>query len=89
ARSQQHVEQLADRLRRAAHGRLDAHSRGIAALGAHLQHLAPEAVLARGYSITRDAAGNILRSAACASVGDTIRVQLSEGELSGTVSGKR
>jgi len=89
ARSQQHVEQLADRLRRAAHGRLDAHRRGIAALGAHLQHLAPEAVLARGYSITRDAAGNILRSAVCASVGDTIRVQLSEGELSGTVSGKR
>ena len=89
ARSKQQVDQLGDRLRRAARSRLDAHRHGIAALAAHLQHLAPEAVLARGYSITRDAAGNILRSATTAGIGDTIHVQLAEGELSGKITGKR
>ncbi len=58
----------------------------LSTLAAHLQHLAPQAVLARGYSITRDAEGHILRSAAAARAGDDISVELAIGRLRATVN---
>ncbi len=49
------------------------------ALGAHLAHLDPRAVLKRGYSVVRDSSGAILRSASTLSVGDVVDITLSQG----------
>lgn len=54
-------------------------------LATHLQHLAPEAVLERGYSITRTADGRILRDAARVTQGEAISVQLAIGRLDAIV----
>ena len=59
----------------------------LAGLAAHLQHLGPQAVLARGYSITRDAQGRILRAAAQVGEGDRVTVELASGRLRATVNG--
>jgi len=58
----------------------------LATVAAHLQHLGPQAVLARGYSITRDAEGRILRSTADVEAGDRIAVELAIGQLRATVN---
>ena len=57
-------------------------------LRASLAGLDPAAVLARGYSITRNAAGGVLRDAASALEGDLIRTTLARGSLESTVRKK-
>lgn len=58
----------------------------LAALATHLQHLAPQAVLARGYSITRDAEGRILRAADETRAGEEVSVELAIGRLRAIVN---
>jgi len=58
----------------------------VTALAASLDHLNPAAVLSRGYSITRDRHGQILRNAARLRSGESIHVQLHQGEFDATVS---
>jgi len=50
-----------------------------------LQERSPLAILSRGYSITRDAEGNVIRDAASVSPGSEISVRLARGELGATV----
>lgn len=88
ARLRERLEALGGRLQRATQNKLQAQGHTLDALAASLQHLAPTAVLARGYSITRDAQGNILRSVAGANLGDTVHVQLADGTLSSVVTGR-
>jgi exodeoxyribonuclease VII large subunit len=45
-------------------------------------------ILRRGYSITRDAAGRIVRDAAQVALGDDISIRLSRGELGASVTKK-
>ena len=53
-----------------------------------LELLSPKSVLARGYSITRDAAtGAVLRDAKNAKPGQILRTHLHDGEISSTVKG--
>jgi exodeoxyribonuclease VII large subunit len=57
-------------------------------LRARLQLLSPEAVLARGYSITLDAqTGRVVRSAAETRPGQSLRTRLAEGEIGSVVEG--
>ena len=56
-------------------------------LAAHLQHLAPQAVLARGYAIARDERGRVLRNAASVPEGSAVSVQLADGRLDTRVLG--
>jgi exodeoxyribonuclease VII large subunit len=49
----------------------------------------PMTILNRGYSITRDASGHILRDASRVNVGDEISVHLSKGEIGATVHDKK
>ena len=53
----------------------------LATLATHLQHLAPQAVLERGYGIARAADGRILRDATRVDSGEAISVQLAIGRL--------
>lgn len=53
-----------------------------------LRERSPLVILGRGYSITRDAAGNILRDAAAVPEGSGIFVRLAKGEISARVTNK-
>ncbi len=54
-----------------------------------LHERSPVVILNRGYSITRDAKGTILRDAADLAAGSQISVRLARGELSATVDDNR
>jgi exodeoxyribonuclease VII large subunit len=53
----------------------------LARLGAALGSMDPQAVLARGYSITYTAAGEVLRDAAQVRPGETLRTALARGQV--------
>jgi len=60
-----------------------------AALTSRLRLLSPENVLARGYSITTDAAtGTVIRSAERAKPGQTLRTRVQHGEIESVVRGE-
>ena len=86
AREQERCARAASRLAFAGENLVRTRADRLATLAAHLQHLAPQAVLARGYSITRDAGGRILRSSAAVEAGDGISVELAIGQLRATVN---
>ena len=50
-----------------------------------LQERSPRTILERGYSITRDAAGRIVRDAASVAVGEELSIRLARGELGAIV----
>ena len=56
---------------------------------AKLDAMSPLKVLTRGYSMTQDNQGNLLTSVRQTNVGDNIRVVLSDGTLSATVTEKK
>jgi exodeoxyribonuclease VII large subunit len=58
-------------------------------LRAVLRERNPELILSRGYSITRDPAGNILRDAATVALESPISIRLAKGELGATVRAKK
>ena len=51
-----------------------------------LQERSPRTILDRGYSITRDANGHIVRDAAQVAVGEDLSIRLAKGELGATVN---
>ena len=69
------------RLDRALSVRLGAAQAGLAHRGGRLDALSPERVLSRGYSITSDERGRVLRSSADTEVGRGVRVRLAAGHL--------
>jgi exodeoxyribonuclease VII large subunit len=60
--------------------------RRVEALEAQVRALDPARTLARGWSITRDAAGRVVRSAAEVAPGDRLRTTLAEGEVESEVT---
>lgn len=58
-------------------------------VGSILRERSPLVILGRGYSITRDALGNIVRDAAEVPIGSDISVRLARGELGAAVKGKK
>jgi len=68
---------LADR----AKARLYGYRRELGEAGARLSALSPLAVLGRGYSLTWDGSGRLLRDASAVQPGDPVRVTLHRGEL--------
>ena len=80
------IRQLQSRLGQAMAQRVGEHTLKLDTLRSHLQHLGPEAVLARGYAIIRDDAGAIVREAASVRPGSAIDVQLFHGRLQAQVT---
>jgi exodeoxyribonuclease VII large subunit len=76
---------VATRLDRALAGRLAVAETGLGHRRRRLQALSPERVLGRGYSITLDEAGHVLRSAAGTAPGRAITVRLAAGSLAARV----
>jgi exodeoxyribonuclease VII large subunit len=84
-RAEQHVAQLRARLALAYSHRLQHRAAELARLRASLGNLDPYAVLARGYSITRNGAGHVLRDASEAREGERILTTLARGALQSEV----
>ena len=79
------VTQLSARLGFAFVHRLRGCEAKLARLQAGLAGLDPAAVLGRGYSITYDAAGAVLRNAHAVQPGERLRTRLAQGELESEV----
>ncbi|HSE00786.1 MAG TPA: exodeoxyribonuclease VII large subunit [Burkholderiales bacterium] len=71
--------ELARRLRDGAQRRLETTMAMLARLDAHLKHLNPQSVLERGYSITHDRQGRVVRDARQLAAGVGVRITLSRG----------
>jgi exodeoxyribonuclease VII large subunit len=78
---QQAVTQLSARLGFAFLHAIRACDAKLARLDAALRGMDPQAVLARGYSITYGAGGEVLRDAAQVRPGDRLRTALARGEV--------
>jgi exodeoxyribonuclease VII large subunit len=83
-----HLRDAPGRLAAALGRRLDAAHARLATLRASLTSLDPTAVLGRGYSITRDASGALVRDSARVREGERIRTDLASGWLESEVRKK-
>jgi exodeoxyribonuclease VII large subunit len=79
------LARLAARLSRAGSRSIERDQSRLDALRASLLHLNPEAVLERGYSITRLAGGGLLRDARDVAAGATLDTTLARGTVRSTV----
>lgn len=80
------LEALAPQLHSEWQKILDTKSNSLARIAASLAHLNPEAVLARGYSIVTDEAGNILRNSQSLEPNDRITVSFYSGHVDAMVT---
>ncbi|PCJ30371.1 MAG: exodeoxyribonuclease VII large subunit [Moraxellaceae bacterium] len=88
-----HIEQLSQRIKSlqqrsqlACQQALKDSQRSLANLAHRLDTLSPLATLSRGYSITKDAKGRLIKDAARAKIGDTITTTLNKGSLTSQVT---
>jgi exodeoxyribonuclease VII large subunit len=85
---EQQLDELSQRLGRAKTQWLQRLRDRLAAQAAQLETLSPLNVLARGYSLTRNAVdGSVVRSAAQVQAGDLLRTRLQHGEIRSRVEG--
>lgn len=57
-------------------------------LAAHLAHLDPRAVLARGYAVVRDRDGELVRDSSQIDIGDELRLEFASGTAAARVTAK-
>jgi exodeoxyribonuclease VII large subunit len=81
------LEQLRRRLEMLPTRALENARQRFGQLEAMARLLGPEATLRRGYSITLDQNGNVVRSVGAVKNDDTIRTKLVDGELAARVTG--
>jgi exodeoxyribonuclease VII large subunit len=79
--ARQGMGSLAARLQIPVSRRMDRDRNRLERVNAALSALSPQATLARGFSITRNAEGKVITSATQVKPGDRIRTQLAEGEI--------
>jgi len=89
ARMQEQQASQARRLDSAMQHTLDRHAARLTALHQHLQLLDPQQVLARGYSMVRDAQGNLVVNSEHIAVGDRLDITFALGGARATVQEKR
>jgi exodeoxyribonuclease VII large subunit len=84
-RQRHRLGQLGFRLEAALAARRAAAAEKIKALEMQLRIVSPQAVLDRGYSITTDGSGAVVRSAAQVKKGDVLTTQVADGKITSTV----
>ena len=84
---QNRLERLQQRLQDGMDRRLLNASHKLAMAAEKLETVSPLATLGRGYSITRNNKGQVIRSTAQLKQGDNLRTTLADGEIHSTVSG--
>ena len=83
-RAQQQIDESDQRLAAGMERRLETGRQRINTLAAQLRALDPHQVLERGFSITRDETGHIVKSADQIQPGDPLRTTLADGEIHST-----
>ncbi|MEM7115094.1 MAG: exodeoxyribonuclease VII large subunit [Chloroflexota bacterium] len=86
--NQQKVDMLALRLDQLIERRLAEQKGGLAILQARLTAVSPLATLARGYAIVRDENGRLIRQADAVAPGDTLNIQVQDGDFNVIVDTK-
>lgn len=84
-----HVKLLESRLASAMKATAAARAARLTALQRQLHAVGPQAVLERGYSITLDGEGRLVRSAGQVARGDVLTTRLKDGEVKSTVGQPR
>lgn len=84
-REQLGLDALSARSRRAIQNGLMQRQLNLARLSSSLDHLSPEGVLARGYSIVQLENGAVVQDAASLQSGDNLRIRLHRGQVRATV----
>ena len=82
----QRLVALQERLQRAVQRRWDKLDGALTALDVRLRAGSPEAPLRRGYALVHSAQGRLVDSAAALRTGDTVRLQLRDGEADAAVT---
>ncbi|MEM7708346.1 MAG: exodeoxyribonuclease VII large subunit [Pseudomonadota bacterium] len=86
ASDRQHLERLVRRLSQAMSRRLELSARQLDTASRGLQAVSPVAVLNRGYSVTYDSEGAVIRSSTGLKPGQALITRLAEGEVGSTVT---
>ncbi len=87
--SQGELERLRHALARALALGMQKRRAEVERMAAHLAHLNPEAVLARGYSMVRNAKGEVVRSSAQVTLDETLELRFHRGSASALVTNKK
>jgi exodeoxyribonuclease VII large subunit len=88
AELRRNCRELARRLRDGARRRIEITEALLARVAANLTHLNPQSVLERGYSITQDLEGRVVRDAARLSARQGVRITFSKGWVEASVERK-
>ena len=72
-------------IHRSAEQQITMHQLELASLADRLNSISPLQVLARGYSLTTDSTGNLVRACKSVGLGDTIQTQIADGVISSQV----
>ena len=84
--AQRDLDELAGRLRASASAGLSRQANRVAQLAASLDHLSPQAVLQRGYSLVRKTDGSIVRDAAQLTVAEPVQLTFGTGAAEAQVT---
>lgn len=84
-RQAERVQALRPRFRRAAGSSIQHMADRLGKAASLIETLGPQATFARGFSLTRDAEGNIIRDAACVRPGDKLVTTVAQGEIESRV----
>jgi exodeoxyribonuclease VII large subunit len=80
------LKDLSQRSTRSFAATVDAERKELKAITAHLRSLSPQSTLDRGYSVVRNAKGDVIRDPKQLSKGDLLAIKVAKGETSATVS---
>ncbi len=80
------LDDLRQRSRRSFAATIDAERKELKAVTAHLRSLSPQSTLDRGYSVVRNAKGDVIRDPGQLKTGDLLAIKVAKGETSATVN---
>jgi len=80
------LSDLRQRSTRSFTATIDAERKELKAITAHLRSLSPQSTLDRGYSVVRNAKGDVIRDPKQLKSGDAIAIKVAKGETSATVN---
>jgi exodeoxyribonuclease VII large subunit len=82
---QDELKDLRERSTRSFAATIDAERKELKAITAHLRSLSPQSTLDRGYSVVRNAKGDVIRDPKQLAKGEVIAIKVAKGETSATV----
>ncbi len=80
------LRDLRQRSTRSFTATIDAERKELKAITAHLRSLSPQSTLDRGYSVVRNAAGDVIRDPKQLKSGELLAIKVAKGETSATVN---